>query len=86
VIGGKAATPREELRSMKVSVKVKPGSKAEEVIQEGDSLIVKVKERPIKGEANRAVIKLLARHFGRPESAVTISQGFRSRTKVIEVL
>jgi uncharacterized protein (TIGR00251 family) len=71
---------------MNVSVKVKPGSKAEEVVQEGDSLIVKVKERPVKGEANRAVIKLLARYFGRPESAVTILKGFRSRTKVIEVL
>jgi uncharacterized protein (TIGR00251 family) len=70
---------------MKIQVKVKPNSKTEEVSQEGDSFIVKVKEPPKEGKANHAVIKLLAEHFGVPRSQVRILSGFRSRNKVIEV-
>ena len=70
---------------MKIQVKVKPNSKTEEVIQEGDSFIVKVKEPPKEGKANQAVIKLLAEHFDVPQSQVRILSGFRSRNKVIEI-
>jgi len=70
---------------MKIQVKVKPSSKTEEVSQEGDSFIVKAKEPPKEGKANQAVIKLLAEHFGVPQSQVRIVSGFRSRNKVIEV-
>jgi len=70
---------------MKIQVKVKPGSKTEEVSQEGDSFIVKVKEPPKEGKANQAVIKLLAEHFGVPQSQVRILSGLRSRTKIIGV-
>jgi len=70
---------------MKIQVKVKPNSKTEEVIQEGDSFIVKVKEPPKEGKANQAVIKLLAEHFGVPQSQVRILSGLRSKNKVIEV-
>jgi uncharacterized protein (TIGR00251 family) len=70
---------------MKIQVKVKPNSKTEEVSQEGDSFIAKVKEPPKEGKANQAVIKLLAQHFGVPQSHVRILSGFRSRNKVIEV-
>jgi uncharacterized protein (TIGR00251 family) len=70
---------------MKIQVKVKPNSKAEEVSQEEESFIVKVKEPPKEGKANRAVIKLLAEHFGVPQSRVRILSGFRSKNKVVEV-
>jgi len=70
---------------MKIQVKVKPNSRTEEVSREGDSFIVKVKEPPREGKANQAVIKLLAEHFGVPQSRVRILRGFRSRNKVIEV-
>ena len=70
---------------MKIQVKVKPSSKTEEVNQEGDSFIVKVKEPPKEGKANQAVIRLLAELFGVPQSQVRILRGFRSRNKVIEV-
>ena len=71
---------------MKIQVKVKPGSKTEELSREGDSFIVKVKEPPKEGRANQAVIKLLAQHFGVPQSQVRIISGFRSRNKVIDVV
>jgi uncharacterized protein (TIGR00251 family) len=70
---------------MKIQVKVKPNSKAEELSREGDSFIVKVKEPPKEGKANQAVVKLLAQHFGIPQSQVRILSGFRSKNKVIEV-
>jgi uncharacterized protein (TIGR00251 family) len=70
---------------MKIHVKVKPNSRTEEVSREGDSFIVKVKEPPKEGKANQAVIKLLAEHFGVPQSQVRILSGFRSRNKIIEV-
>jgi uncharacterized protein (TIGR00251 family) len=70
---------------MKIQVKVKPSSKTEELSQEGDSFIIKVKEPPKEGKANQAVIKLLAEHFSVPRSQVRILSGFRSRSKVIEV-
>jgi uncharacterized protein (TIGR00251 family) len=70
---------------MKIQVKVKPGSKTEGLNREGDSFIIKVKEPPKEGKANQAVIKLLAEHFGVPQSQVRILSGFRSRNKVVEV-
>jgi uncharacterized protein (TIGR00251 family) len=70
---------------MKIQVKVKPNAKTEELSQEGDSFIIKVKEPPREGKANRAVIKLLAQYFGVPQSQVRIVSGSRSRNKVIEV-
>ena len=70
---------------MKIQVKVKPSSKTEELSQERDSFIVKVKEPPKEGKANQAVIKLLAQHFGVPQSQVRILSGLKSRNKLIEV-
>jgi uncharacterized protein (TIGR00251 family) len=70
---------------MKIQVKVKPNSRTEELIQEGNSLIVKVREPPKEGKANQAVIKLLAQHFGIPQSQVRILSGFRSKNKLVEV-
>jgi uncharacterized protein (TIGR00251 family) len=70
---------------MKIQVKVKPNSSTEEVSREGNSFIVKVKEPPKEGKANQAVIKLLAEHFGIPQSQVRILSGFKSRNKVVEV-
>ena len=70
---------------MKIQVKVKPNSRTEELSREGDSFMVKVKEPPKEGKANQAVIKLLAHHFGVPQSQVRILSGFRSKNKVVEV-
>jgi len=70
---------------MKIRVKVKPSSRTEEVSQEEDSFIIRVKEPPKEGRANRAVIELLARHFGVPQSHVRIVSGLRGKNKVIEI-
>lgn len=70
---------------MKIEVRVKPNSRVEEVVQEEHGLVVRVKEPPVEGRANRAVTKLLARHYGVPESQISILKGFTSRNKLVEV-
>ena len=73
---------------MKIQVKVKPRSKTEDVTREmdGNVYVVRVKEPPVEGRANRAVLKLLAKHLGVPESRLRIVTGLTSRNKVIEVM
>ena len=70
---------------MKISVRVVPNSKHEEVVRDGDYFVVRVKEPPKEGKANKAVIEALARHFKVPQSSVSISSGFKGKDKVIEI-
>jgi uncharacterized protein YggU (UPF0235/DUF167 family) len=48
-------------------------------------LKVRVRARPIEGEANEALIRLLARALAVPQSAVAIHRGGQSRTKRVRV-
>jgi len=72
---------------LKIQVKVKPRSKTEDVTREMDVdvYVVRVKEPPVEGRANRAVLKLLAKHLGVPESRLSIVSGLTSKNKVIEM-
>lgn len=70
---------------MKIRVRVTPNSKIEEVVKEGDTFLVRVREPAKEGKANRAVIKLLADYFGVPQRQIAISSGFSSRNKVIDI-
>lgn len=70
---------------MRVTVTVKPGSKAPGIEQSGETLIVKVRERAIEGAANDAVIRAVAEHYHVAPSRVQLIRGARSRTKILEV-
>lgn len=52
----------------------------------GEQLVVCVTTIAEDGKANRAMIRLLARHFGVAPSALTIVRGFKSRNKMVEIL
>lgn len=72
---------------MKVFVKVKTGSKEKKVERVDDNhFLVFVKERPKKGEANKAVIKAVADYFGVAVSNVVMISGLKSRQKTIKIL
>jgi uncharacterized protein len=73
---------------LKIQVKVKPRSKTEDVTREmdGSVYVVRVKEPPVEGKANKAVLRLLARHFEVSESRVRIVSGFSSKNKIVEVM
>ena len=64
-----------------IEIKVMPNSKADEII-EAEPLIIRVKEPPTKGKANKAVIKLLSRYF---KANVRIVSGARSKRKIVEI-
>ncbi|MEW6407808.1 MAG: DUF167 domain-containing protein [Patescibacteria group bacterium] len=72
---------------MKISVKVKSNAKIEKVEKiDENSFAVLVKEPPVQGRANEAVIKALADYFGVSKSGVKIISGRASRQKIIEIL
>lgn len=71
---------------MKLFVTAKTRAK-EEGIEELDPihLLVSVKEPPMDGKANKAIIKLLAHHFGVPQASVRIIVGLGTKEKVVEI-
>lgn len=71
---------------MLIKVKVFPGSKKQEIIKTSkNSFDVKVKEKPIQGKANKAVIGALAFYFEIPESKIRLVKGFKKRNKIFVV-
>ncbi len=45
-----------------------------------------IKSKPIKGEANKEIIKRLAKHFGVSTTLIQIKTGHKSREKIIEIV
>ena len=71
---------------MRINVKAKPNSKEDKVEKISDTeFIVSVKEIPVQGRANRAIIRVLAEYFDIPLSRIRIISGHISRQKVVEV-
>lgn len=70
---------------MKYTVKVKPGSSQEKVVLTDEGLTVWLHARAHDGEANKAVVKVLAKYFGVAKSCIEIVQGEKSRVKIIDV-
>ena len=64
-----------------IRVKVHPSSKEERIEQREGYWEVWVKEKPEKGKANEAVVRILRRFFRR----VKLVRGARSRLKLFEV-
>jgi len=53
---------------------------------EGNQVTIGLKSKPIKGEANKEIIKKLAKHFGVSSSSVTIRSGQKTKKKIVEIL
>ena len=70
---------------MKYAITVKPGSSQEKIIETAPGeLTVYLRAKPHDGEANDALIKLLAKHFKVAKTSIKITYGQKSRTKTIE--
>ena len=70
---------------MQVNIRVMPRAKLNKIDPQPDGTIrVHTTAAPADGDANAAVIKLLARHFDVPKSSIRIIRGTTSRDKVIE--
>jgi uncharacterized protein YggU (UPF0235/DUF167 family) len=76
----------------RLAVKLTPGTAADridgwDVDAEGRPVLkVRVRARPVEGEANAALVKLIAKTLGVPKSAVTLQRGGQSRTKILEIV
>ena len=68
------------------TVLVKPNSKKGPlVVEDNKNLTVYLREKPIDGEANQALIKILAKHFRVAKGQVVIKTGAKGRHKIIEI-
>jgi len=69
-----------------IDIHLQPGAKRNEIVgfKEG-ILCAKVTALPQKGQANRALVELMAQTLGIPKSSVDIIRGQSSRSKVIAV-
>jgi uncharacterized protein (TIGR00251 family) len=69
---------------MKYNIKVKFHEDFVKV--DDNNILVGLKSKPEKGEANKELIKKLAEHFDVHSSRIRILSGFKSRNKIIEIL
>ena len=76
--------PAEKCR---LDIRLQPRSSRAEVVgvDTAGRLRVRVRESPVDGQANRALIVLLADRLGVRKDAVRIASGLRSRNKVVEL-
>ena len=52
----------------------------------GNQITIGIKSKPIKGQANKEIIKKISKYFGVSSSCVTIKKGQKSEKKIVEVL
>ena len=71
---------------MQISVKVKPNSKEQKIIEEVDgSLTIRLISPPVDGKANEELIKVLSKKYHIPKSYIRIKSGISSRQKLVEI-
>jgi uncharacterized protein len=51
-----------------------------------DEITIGIKTKPIKGEANKEIIKKIAKYFKISTALVQIKSGHKSSEKIIEIL
>jgi uncharacterized protein (TIGR00251 family) len=69
-----------------VGVRVHPGASREEISVLSDgSLDVRLRARPVEGQANERLIALLSERLGLRKRDVVVLSGVRSRQKVVRI-
>ena len=73
-------------KAMNLNVRVQPRANRNSVEIGADGTVrVRVTAPPDRGKANDAVVRLLSKNLGIPKSAVRITRGHTSCSKVIQV-
>lgn len=70
---------------MKINIFCKPASKIDKAEWKDEVLHVKIKAKPVNGEANEALTKFLSEYFKIPASKITLLKGHTSKHKVVEI-
>ena len=72
--------------AMILFVKAKPAARMEFVQKIDDThFYISVKEPPVRGMANRAIVKVLAEYFNISEFDIVLKSGFTSTQKTFEI-
>ncbi|MHA1940876.1 MAG: DUF167 domain-containing protein [Candidatus Hodarchaeales archaeon] len=65
---------------LQVSVNVKTGQPNNQIYLEGEKIIIRIKSPPVKGKANKSIVKMAKKIFKRD---VIIISGFKSTKKTL---
>jgi uncharacterized protein (TIGR00251 family) len=68
-----------------ITIRAIPNASRNEVIVEGGTFKVRVTAKATDGKVNKAVIEVLADHFGVKKNRVRILKGEKSRDKIVEL-
>lgn len=68
-----------------IKVQVKTGTSQEKLEVKGNEALVWIRQKPIAGQANAVLLRVLAKHFGVKKSAVSIQSGLKSKHKVVVI-
>ncbi len=53
---------------------------------DGNQITIGNKSKPIRGQANKEIIKKISKYFGVSSSCITIRSGHKTEKKILEVL
>jgi uncharacterized protein (TIGR00251 family) len=74
-------------QGIRLTIHVVPNAKQTLIALERDgSLTMRVHAAPVKGKANREIVKFLSKKLGIPSSKIQILAGVRSNVKTIEII
>lgn len=74
-----------------LAIKLQPGASADRIDgwdtdPSGRAVLkIRLRARPIEGQANDALVRFLAKALDLPKSAVTLARGSQSRLKMVEI-
>ncbi|OZA94620.1 DUF167 domain-containing protein [Altererythrobacter sp. H2] len=70
----------------RLALRVTPGARTEGIALGAGVILVRVRAQPQDGEANEAVLALLADALGLPTSRLRMLRGATGRTKLVQVV
>jgi hypothetical protein len=86
-VKGGGAGRAQQGQSRVITVRAKPRSSVSTLEREAaGTWLARLAAPPVDGEANAELIRLVARHFGCPKSAVSIVSGESARLKLVRIV
>jgi len=74
---------KKDFKEKLIKVEVQPNANCEEVIEEGEKLKIRVREKAENGKANKRVFKILSFTF--PKKRIELVKGFKSKNKIFKI-
>jgi uncharacterized protein (TIGR00251 family) len=74
------------MTDLTLTILVQPRASRSEIVgPHGDALKVRLAAPPVDGAANEELVRLLAKEYGVPKSAIAIVAGLSARRKTVRV-